>query len=435
MTHREESRGLLFGMPLSLIWGYIAIALFMTGDGIELAFLSRYVVDLGFSATQASLLFTVYGLLAALSGWSSGVLADVFGPRRIMRIGVAAWILFHALFLVFGLEEKNFSLMVLFYGIRGLAYPLFIYAFVVWVAQVAPRARLASAMGWYWTMYSIGIGFLGTYLPSFSIPHIGFMGTLWMAIAWVATAGAMVVFLVKDRQAEDSGASRNPAERFHELGRGVTILFRHRGILVAAIVRIICNLTLFGFPVIMPLFFTSPEVGFSMEQWLRIWGALFIVTIFTNVMWGLIGDRIGWVFQMRWFGCAGCALATLAFYYVPLAYGASFPAAVLAAAALGVGVSAFVPMGAIFPAMAPEHKGAAISAHNLAAGLSNFMGPAIATLSISAVGVEGVVWIYASLYLVGVALTYFIHVEQPGLEHKARSGPRIPHSSNASKAI
>lgn len=90
MTHREESRGLLFGMPLSLIWGYIAIALFMTGDGIELAFLSRYVVDLGFSATQASLLFTVYGLLAALSGWSSGVLADVFGPRRIMRIGVAA---------------------------------------------------------------------------------------------------------------------------------------------------------------------------------------------------------------------------------------------------------------------------------------------------------------------------------------------------------
>ncbi|MFD2836515.1 MFS transporter [Azotobacter vinelandii] len=198
MVPHEESRGLLFGMPLSLIWGYIAIALFMTGDGIELAFLSRYVVDLGFSATQASFLF-----LASMDYWQPCPAGAVecwrrfFGARRIMLIGVVGWIAFHILFLFFGLSEQNYPLMVLFYGIRAIAYPLFIYAFVVWVAQVAPRERLASAMGWYWTMYSIGIGFLGTYLPSFTIPHIGFMGTLWMAIIWVAMAGALVLFLIK----------------------------------------------------------------------------------------------------------------------------------------------------------------------------------------------------------------------------------------------
>lgn len=27
-----------FGLPLHLLWGYIAIAVFMTGDGFELAF-------------------------------------------------------------------------------------------------------------------------------------------------------------------------------------------------------------------------------------------------------------------------------------------------------------------------------------------------------------------------------------------------------------
>ncbi|GLK60151.1 MULTISPECIES: MFS transporter [Azotobacter] len=435
MVPHEESRGLLFGMPLSLIWGYIAIALFMTGDGIELAFLSRYVVDLGFSATQASFLFSVYGLLAALSSWSSGVLAEVFGARRIMLIGVVGWIAFHILFLFFGLSEQNYPLMVLFYGIRAIAYPLFIYAFVVWVAQVAPRERLASAMGWYWTMYSIGIGFLGTYLPSFTIPHIGFMGTLWMAIIWVAMAGALVLFLIKNQPMVGTNANVSLGGRLRELSLGATLLFKHRSIFIAALVRVICNLTLFGFPVIMPLFFTSPEVGFTMEQWLRIWGALFIVTIFTNVMWGLIGDRIGWIFQMRWFGCAGCALATLAFYYLPHTYGASVPAAMVAAIALGIGVSAFVPMGAIFPAMAPEHKGAAISAHNLAAGLSNFMGPTIATLAISSVGVKGIVWIYASLYLVGVVLTYFIHVDQPGLERKGKPAAPVSHHSKTSEAI
>ncbi len=31
------------GLPLNLVWGYIAIAIFMTGDGFELAFLSHYI--------------------------------------------------------------------------------------------------------------------------------------------------------------------------------------------------------------------------------------------------------------------------------------------------------------------------------------------------------------------------------------------------------
>jgi hypothetical protein len=33
-------------LPRSLIFGYAAIALFMTGDGFELTFLARYLVDL-----------------------------------------------------------------------------------------------------------------------------------------------------------------------------------------------------------------------------------------------------------------------------------------------------------------------------------------------------------------------------------------------------
>lgn len=36
------------GLPKNLLWGYIAIFLFMTGDGFELAFLSRYIIELGF---------------------------------------------------------------------------------------------------------------------------------------------------------------------------------------------------------------------------------------------------------------------------------------------------------------------------------------------------------------------------------------------------
>ena len=68
------------GLARKLLPGFLAIAVFMTGDGFELTFLSKYVVDQGFSSSQASLLFTMYGLVAALAGWSSGVLAELSEP-------------------------------------------------------------------------------------------------------------------------------------------------------------------------------------------------------------------------------------------------------------------------------------------------------------------------------------------------------------------
>lgn len=46
------------GLPLNLVWGYIAIALFMTGDGFELAFLSHHITSLGFTQSQSSLAFS-----------------------------------------------------------------------------------------------------------------------------------------------------------------------------------------------------------------------------------------------------------------------------------------------------------------------------------------------------------------------------------------
>ena len=77
------------GLPRTLLAGLIAIAVFMTGDGFELTFLSKYIVDQGFSSSQSSLMFTMYGLMAALAGWASGVLAEMFGAKRIMLIAQA----------------------------------------------------------------------------------------------------------------------------------------------------------------------------------------------------------------------------------------------------------------------------------------------------------------------------------------------------------
>jgi len=56
-----------FGLPKQLIWGFVAIAIFMAGDGFEMAFLSRHITDMGFTPGQSALVFTCYGLAVALA--------------------------------------------------------------------------------------------------------------------------------------------------------------------------------------------------------------------------------------------------------------------------------------------------------------------------------------------------------------------------------
>jgi polyol permease family len=401
------------GMPLALLGGYIAIVFCMTGDGIEQAFLSKYVVNLGFSAGDSALLFTVYGATAAIASWLSGVLADVYKPRRIMLVGVAWWLVFHTLFLWLGLGHLNFPLMLVLYGIRGIAYPLFFYGFFVWVVQRSRPHELASAIGWTWSMFTIGYGIIGSYLPSFTIGWIGYMGTLWMSMAWVFAGGLLIYFFTGGVAAASNVGIERGGSKFAEIAKCVTLIFNNRNIALALITRIICNLSLFGFPVIMPLLYTSPQVGFSVPEWARIWGTFFLVQPITNVLWGLIGDRIGWMRQMRWVGFCGCGTASLLFYWIPIHFPHNMFAASIAALLFAFTVTAFVPMGAIFPMMEPNHKGAAVSVQNLGGGLANFGGPMLAALILPLWGFKGVVIVYGALYYFAAFLTLFIHVDQP----------------------
>ena len=407
-THKQW-----FGLPLHLLWGYIAIAVFMTGDGFELAFLSHYIKTLGFSPAQASFAFTLYGLAAALSAWISGVVAEIITPQKTMFIGFMLWCVFHVLFLVFGLGDANYSLILLFYGIRGFAYPLFLYSFIVVIIHNVKSENASSALGWYWAVYSVGIGVAGSYIPSFTIPLIGELGTLWMALLFCFAGGIIAMVSLRNVRTPTHMHNLTTREKFNELGRAVTLLYTNRNIMYSSMVRIINTLSLFGFAVIMPLMFVD-ELGFTTSEWLQIWAVFFFTTIFSNIFWGIIGEKLGWIRVVRWFGCLGMAVSSLAFYYIPQYFGPNFGMALIPAIALGIFVAAFVPMAAVFPALEPHHKGAAISVYNLSAGMSNFLAPAIAVVLLPYFSTIGVVIAYTTLYIVAFFLCHFIHVEQPG---------------------
>src|SRR5699024_5753288 len=161
------------GLPSHLAWGYFGVLIFMMGDGLELAWLSPYLVDQGLAVKQTALLTTMYGVAIAIAAWFSGVLVELIGPRKTMLLGVGAYILGQALFVGIALPSLNFGLMIPTYAIRGLGYPLFAYSFLVWITYRTPQHQLGRAVGWFWFVFTGGLSVLGAFYSSLSISLIG----------------------------------------------------------------------------------------------------------------------------------------------------------------------------------------------------------------------------------------------------------------------
>ena len=45
---------------------------------MEQAFLSKYIMSLGFDNSEAGNVLTVYGLVVTIASWLSGVMAEIF---------------------------------------------------------------------------------------------------------------------------------------------------------------------------------------------------------------------------------------------------------------------------------------------------------------------------------------------------------------------
>ncbi|WP_218668041.1 MFS transporter [Terribacillus halophilus] len=412
----------LFGMPIQIIGGLLAILLFMTGDGIEQAFLSKYVVDIGFSANQSAIMFSAYGIVLTVASWLAGVLGEVIGPKKTMLLGLITWVLFEIGFLYFGLYLESFSMMVLMYGLRGFGYPLFAFAFIVWIAYRTEKHKLATAMGWFFFMFAGGIGFLGSYYPSIFLPFFGEMVTLWSSLIWIIIGGVLGVFLVDDKDRQGIKIQDQvKGNKWAEALKGITILWESPRVAAGGLLRAINTAGWYGFVVVMPGFFTS-FLDITTSQWLQLWAIQSVSNMVMGVLFGMLGDRIGWLRVVRWFGCFGAAICSLLYYYIPVAFGANIPLLALNAILFGAAIAAFVPLSAILPTLAPANRGAAISVLNLGAGASQFVGPVLVGVLNNYLGIVGVVWGFAIMYALSFCLTVFLKPAAKAQLHATTDG-------------
>lgn len=392
------------GLPRHLAWAYLGILLFMMGDGIEQGWLSPYLIGRGLSLEQSAGLFTMYGVTIAISSWFSGVLAEAYGVKRTMFAGLVLYLLGTCGFVGLSLPGLHYPMMLVTYALRGFGYPLFAYSFLVWIAYAAPKDGLGKAVGWFWFVFTGGLNVLGAYYSSWAIERIGNINTLWTSVFW-ALLGAFFA-LVMNRSQKRFSVAGGTGEKMRELLKGITIMKEEPKVLLGGIVRVINTTAQFAFPVFLPMYMA--EYGFTTTEWLQIWGTIFTANIIFNLVFGFVGDKVGWRNTIIWFGGVGCGITTLLFYYSPQLSAGNFWFVMAAGILWGALLAGYVPLSALMPSLVKKDKGAAVSVLNLGAGLPVFVGPAIVGVFYRLVGGEGVVWILAGLYLFGAFLTKFI---------------------------
>ncbi|GAA2101764.1 MFS transporter [Brevibacterium salitolerans] len=420
------------GISRTLAWGFLALMLFMVGDGIELSFLSNHLTELGFGGGRVALLFTTYGIVVAVAAWLAGALAESWGPRRVMLAGGIIWIVFEVVFLLLGVMPGNYPVMILAYSVRAVGYPFFAYGFLVWVTMETPDRVMGKAVGWYWFFNAMGLGVISGYFVAIVVEPWGALGTLWSSLVFVALATLMVAVLIRSRP----GASRMSREQtVRGLVTSVTIMAERPKVALGGLLRIINTMSYYSFAVFLGVYMVG-TVGFSQAQWSSIWGTMLFANVLANVISGYASDLCGRLNVIAWGGGFATAITVLGFYYVPQGLGANYPVVLVLGIVYGLALGMYVPLSAVVPLLAPQNKAAAVAVLNLGAGLSNFVGPAIAGL-VPLMGVAPVVWVLAAIYLVGLFLTFLLRepgIEAPRIERKRTSAEGITSSGRAHAA-
>jgi polyol permease family len=390
------------GIVSSLRWGFVAVTLFMVGDGLELGFLSPYLESEGFASGNVATLFTLYGITVAIASWLAGALAEAWGPRRVMLAGFICWVVLEVVFLWPGVMGHNYPIMLAAYTLRGFGYPLFSYGFLVWVTLDTPEPVLGRAVGWYWFASTLGLGTIGGYIAGGLLPVLGDLGTLWISLGFALAGGIILVTLIPKRHAPEAATAK---ERVGEVLRAVTIL-RIPKIAIGGVVRIINTLITYSFPVFFAPYMVH-TAGFTESQWSTIWATMLFSNILANILAGYISDRVGRE-NIVAVGGVLCAVFMVLLYYVPTEMGPNYWLTSLVAIGLGAGLAGYVPLSAIMPLLSPAHKAAAVAILNLGAGLSHFVAPLLVRIFLDPLGPGGLMWLLAGIYVIGVIVTPFL---------------------------
>ena len=152
----------------------------------------------------ASLLVSFFQLAGMLLGLFGGMLADRFGPRRVMRAGLAIAAAGSAM----GALAPGATMLLASRAIESTGFILTVLPGPALLARTTPAARLRGTMG-AWSAYMPAGMTIALAATPFVLQSVG-----WRAAWWAIAAASVVMFVAIGRTVAPDAAGRVPDGAF-----------------------------------------------------------------------------------------------------------------------------------------------------------------------------------------------------------------------------
>lgn len=389
------------GIPASLFYGYIGLIFFMLGAGIETSWFSAFLVSSGYEIQLVSVIFSLYGLFVAIFSWLTSFFVNIFSVRKVMIAGLIIYLV-SAVILIAGIYFELLPVIALAYTLRGASYPLFAYAFLIWITLRSEFKNLGKATSWFWFSFNLGLTIISPLLASLLLKFSNSINILSVGMVMALLGSFFALKVNRDHLP----VFNNNKSILYEMQEGIMILFEYPRLAIGLVVKAINNIGQFGFVIMMPIFLVNH--GYSLSQWGIIWATTYVVNSFAGILFGNLGDYYGWRKIVCYFSGTLTALSCFLIGSVVFYFPGNFFLLMLAFIVFSFGIAAFGPLSALIPAMALEKKTTALSVLNLGSGLSNFLGPILVTVLFQKFDGFFVLAVFAVLYLLASILTIFL---------------------------
>lgn len=389
------------GIPASLFYGYIGLIFFMLGAGIETSWFSAFLVSSGYEIQLVSVIFSLYGLFVAIFSWLTSFFVNIFSVRKVMIAGLIIYLV-SAVILIAGIYFELLPVIALAYTLRGASYPLFAYAFLIWITLRSEFKNLGKATSWFWFSFNLGLTIISPLLASLLLKFSNSINILAVGMVMALLGSFFALKVNRDHLP----TFNNNKSILYEMQEGIMILFEYPRLAIGLVVKAINNIGQFGFVIMMPIFLVNH--GYSLSQWGIIWATTYVVNSFAGILFGNLGDYYGWRKIVCYFSGTLTALSCFLIGSVVFYFPGNFFLLMLAFIVFSFGIAAFGPLSALIPSMALEKKTTALSVLNLGSGLSNFLGPVLVTVLFQKFDGFFVLAVFAVLYLLASILAIFL---------------------------
>ncbi|MCL4297459.1 MAG: MFS transporter [Anaerolineae bacterium] len=376
-----------------------SVGLMMTGYGIVMPVFAKRLGEFGSGVEALGFMTMAFAIAQFLLAPFMGTLADRFGRRPLILVGLAGVVAANLAYLL--VESTGAYIAVRFF--QGAITAGLLPAAMGVVADIVPEQQRAQWVGTLMGSYSAGFIF-GPALGGFLYDHWGFAAPFSLSAGLALLGLLMALVMVPETRpaaVRQAAASRQRAAAPDSLLESLP-----RPLYILATLLLLDFMAVFAFAFIEPqmVFYFYDQLAYSTTQFGLIVGGYGLAMVFGQTMLGRLSDRFG----RRPIMALGFGLNLL--FYLSLVLFEQFSLVFAGAVIAGLGGALLSPALSAFylDITAEQHRSRVMGLKESAAALGGVIGPLLVAVASYWLTAENIFLTSALVTLTAAGLTLVV---------------------------